>query len=140
METIETNDLRKNRFGALQTGLTYWARFVVWVQGLYYMLMGVWPIMSITGFEEITGPKTDVWLVKTVGLLLVVIGFVLILAVYRRHIRFEVAILGIGSALALIVIDFVYVFSGVISPIYLLDAMFQILIVVGWIRRNDSYT
>jgi hypothetical protein len=143
METTETNfanDTNPKRFGDfLQIGLTYWARYVVWIQGVYFFLMGLWPILAISSFEAITGPKTEVWLVKTVGLLLVIIGFVLIIAAYRGRIRLEMAILGIGSALALIVIEFVYVTTGVISPVYLLDSIIQILLVVGWIRRVESY-
>jgi hypothetical protein len=144
METTETNftnHTRPNKFGDfLQIGLTYWARYVVWIQGVYFFLMGLWPIMSISSFEAVTGPKTEVWLVKTVGLLLIVIGFVLIMAAYRGRIRFEMAILGIGSALALIIIELVYVTTRVISPIYLLDSIILILVVVGWIRRDESYT
>jgi hypothetical protein len=143
METSEnsfTQGIRKNKVGeTVQTAFTYWARYVVWIQGVYYLLMGLWPILSISGFEAVTGPKTEVWLVKTVGLLLIVVGFVLIIAAYRRQIRFEMAILGIGSALALTVIELVYVTTGVISPVYLLDAFVQILMVAGWIRRDDSY-
>jgi hypothetical protein len=142
METTSfTDDSRAKKIGgSIQTGLNYWARYVVWIQAVYYLLMGMWPMLSMSGFEQVTGPKTDVWLVKTVGLLLVVIGFVLIIAAYRRYIRFEIAILGIGCALTLVVIELVYVTTGVISPVYLLDAIFQILLVVGWIRRDESYT
>jgi hypothetical protein len=62
------------------------------------------------------------------------------MAAYRGRIRFEMAILGIGSALALIIIELVYVTTRVISPIYLLDSIILILVVVGWIRRDESYT
>ena len=44
------------------------------VQGVYFLLTGVWPLLSIRTFEAVTGPKVDRWLVKTVGLLVAVIG------------------------------------------------------------------
>ncbi|RJQ65710.1 MAG: hypothetical protein C4519_27390 [Desulfobacteraceae bacterium] len=125
--------------GAVQFALNYWARFVVWIQGLYYLVMGLWPVLNIGSFEEVTGPKTDLWLVKTVGILIVVCGFVLVLSAYRRRIRLEVAFLGIGIALALIIIELVYVTIGTISPIYLLDAVVQALLIVGWFRRGGPY-
>lgn len=47
--------------------------FLVWLsllQGLYYSISGIWPLLSIDTFMAVTGPKTDIWLVKTVGVLL----------------------------------------------------------------------
>ena len=38
-------------------------------QGAYYLLTGVWPLVSIGTFQRLTGPKADRWLVKTVGVL-----------------------------------------------------------------------
>jgi hypothetical protein len=38
-------------------------------QGVYYLLTGVWPLPSIGSFQRVTGPKTDLWLVRTVGVL-----------------------------------------------------------------------
>lgn len=55
-------------------------RYVCLTQGIYFMLAGVWPLVNIHSFEVITGPKVDVWLVKTVGLLVAVIGAVLLLS------------------------------------------------------------
>jgi hypothetical protein len=48
------------------------------VQGIYFFLTGVWPLISMRTFLRITGPKTDLWLVKTVGLILAVMGAVLV--------------------------------------------------------------
>lgn len=112
------------------------SRHVIWLQGVYYLAFGLWPLFSMATFVAATGPKTDVWLVKTVGLLLVIPGLVLILAAYRRQIDLPIVTLGIGVALVLISIELVYVFSKVISPIYLVDTIFQILFIIGWLRRR----
>jgi hypothetical protein len=40
------------------------ARFVPWIQGLYYTISGMWAQVSIDTFMMVTGPKTDIWLVK----------------------------------------------------------------------------
>jgi sulfite exporter TauE/SafE len=84
-------------------------------------------------FEKVTGPKTDHWLVKTIGLLLVVIGLALITGGVRRTITPEMAILGVGTAGALLGIDVFYVSIKKISRIYLLDAVAELILIVGWI-------
>jgi hypothetical protein len=70
-------------------------------QGAYYLLTGVWPLVSIGSFQRVTGPKTDLWLVKTVGLLISVIGGVLGLAGWQRRDSLDSRLLGAGSAAGL---------------------------------------
>ena len=102
------------------------------VQGWFYVLTGVWAIVDIDSFQRVTGPKTDLWLVKTVGALVIVIGAALIAAAHERRFGLPVLIVAIGSALGLAAIDLVYVLGGRISPIYLLDAAAEIAIVLVW--------
>src|SRR5436305_6669143 len=84
-----------------RAGQSGWLTGVLWVQGLYYLATGVWPLVSMDTFLMVTGPKTDLWLVDTVGVLVGVIGLVLLLAAARRHATAEVVVLALGSALAL---------------------------------------
>ena len=44
-------------------------RVILFAQGLYYLITGVWPFLSMASFQAITGPKVDGWLVKMVGAL-----------------------------------------------------------------------
>ena len=108
--------------------------FLAWFQGLYYAVAGIWPILHIDSFMMVTGPKTDIWLVHTVGLLLVAVGVVLCLAAYRQRLTLEMIVLAAGAALALIGIELVYVWKGTISTIYLLDAALETLLIAGWLR------
>ena len=71
------------------------------------------------------------WLVKTVGIILAVIGAVLIFAQVNAEINTSLIILALGSALSLAVVEFIYVAKRVISPIYLGDAFLE-LILIGW--------
>jgi hypothetical protein len=108
----------------------------VWrVHALYNVVTGVWPILHIRSFEAMSGPKTDSWLVKTVGALVGVIGGVIAMAGARKRITPEVVGLAIGSSASLAAIDVVYVSRGRISRVYLLDAMLEVLLIVGWIIR-----
>lgn len=102
------------------------------IQGGYFFLTGVWPLVDIESFQWVTGPKTDLWLVRTVGLLIAVVGGVLLLAGYRRSDTAEVRLLAIASAAALTFIDVFYVSIDVISPIYLLDAAGEVVLIAGW--------
>jgi hypothetical protein len=107
------------------------ARLAV-MQGLYYVATGLWPLVSMRTFERVTGPKADDWLVKTVGVLVTVIGGVLVVAGARGSRAPEVALLGAGSALGLAGIDAVYSLKGVIAPIYLADAALEVGLAAGW--------
>jgi hypothetical protein len=101
------------------------------IQGIYLFVTGIWPILSMGTFLKVTGPKTDLWLVKTVGIILAVIGAVLIYSQINAEINASIIVLAIGSALSLTIVEFVYVAKRVISPIYLGDAVVE-LIFIGW--------
>jgi hypothetical protein len=114
-------------------------RRVWYFQSVYYILTGASPIVSMRFFELLTGPKTDLWLVKTVGLLAVVIGITIGLAARRRSATVETIVLSVLSAVAFASIDIVYALLGTISRIYLADAVLEIAIVaavLGFSRRR----
>ena len=108
------------------------SRLVALTQGLYFAATGLWPLVSIMTFQMVTGPKTDLWLVRTVGVLVFVVGTVLIVAALRRRITPEILLLAVGSALGLAAIDVIYASRGRISPIYLLDAAAELIVVAVW--------
>ena len=100
------------------------------LQGAYYLVTGVWPIIHLSSFEAVTGPKVDDWLVRTVGLPAAAIGITLLVGVRRRETpTATLGILALSSALAFAAIDFWYGLRGVISPIYLADGVVEL----GWI-------
>ena len=103
------------------------------VQGIYYIAAGLWAIFDIYSFQLVTGSKTDLWLVHTVAVLVFVSGAVLLSAVLNRRISHEIVVLAVGSALGLMFIDLIYVSAGVISPIYLLDALVEFALAAGWL-------
>lgn len=103
-----------------------YVRWVLGVQAGMYILTGVWPLLHMPSFEAVTGPKTDDWLVHTVGLLLAVVGAVLLAASRRREIDRLFVGLAIGAALALAGIELVYVVNETISRIYLLDTAIEL--------------
>ena len=102
------------------------------VQGVYYLITGSWPIIHINSFLEITGPKTDLWLVRTVGVLITAIAISLFIAVWTKNIPPSIITLAILSALGLMLIDIIYVSNKTILPVYLLDACAELLLIALW--------
>lgn len=115
-------------------------RTVLGAQLLYYMATALWPLLHLESFMFITGYKQDLWLVKTVGALLIPVSvtmlFHLIVATDHR----SVVILAASCTVAFMSIDCYYALSGIISDVYLLDAGVQLLFLLGWmivvIRKN----
>src|SRR5688572_12925168 len=117
------------------------ARHLLQGQAAYYVLTGAWALVDIGSFQKVTGPKVDTWLVKMVGMLVVVIGAVLGLASRRRGVSPEIATLAAGSAAAFTSIDVFYVARRRISPVYLLDALAEVLLMAAWglaLRRTGT--
>jgi hypothetical protein len=107
-------------------------RFTAYTQAAFYVVTGVWPLLDMRTFQAVTGPKTDHWLVKTVGACVAVVGGVVGLAASRNRVTPEIALLAAGTAAALTGIDVVYVAKGRISPIYLLDAVGESALIAMW--------
>jgi hypothetical protein len=81
----------------------------------------------------VTGYKTDIWLVKTVGAILVSVSLCMVTHLFIRTDHLPVVILSACSSLAFISIDFYYALNDIISDIYLADGFAQIIFLSGWI-------
>lgn len=102
------------------------------LQGLFYAATGVWGLVDLASFQAVTGPKTDLWLVRAVAVLVLVVGGVLLVAAARLRVGFELVLLAAGCALGLAAIDVVYVSAGTIRPVYLLDAAAEVVLALLW--------
>jgi hypothetical protein len=104
-------------------------------QGVYYLASGIWPLISLRTFERVTGPKTDDWLVRTVGVLAAAVGGVLAArSLGAGGTAGPDPALGVATAVAFGTVDAVYGGTGRISKVYLADAAVQLLIVAAWLR------
>jgi len=119
-----------------------WVTGLLWLQGIYYFVTGVWPLVSIRTFQMVTGPKTDNqptgleadhWLVMTAGVLITAMGASLLSAAWRRSGSVEIVVLAIAAAVGLTAIDVIYVYRQVIEPIYLVDAAGEVVLILGWL-------
>lgn len=103
------------------------------MQGLYWLVTGIWPFLHLKSFVWVTGPKQDYWLLYTVAVLITVIGAVLLAAGLRRQVTAEIKWLGIGGAAGLAGIDIFYALNDVIRDIYLLDAAGEGILILLWL-------
>jgi hypothetical protein len=107
-------------------------RWLAAVQSAYFLFTGVWPLIHLQSFMAVTGPKDDIWLVETVGVLVAAIGAGIGVAAWRDRISAEVITIAVASAIGLATIDTIYVVRGRIDAIYLLDVATEAVIVAAW--------
>lgn len=115
-------------------------RPVLRAQAAYYVLTGLWPLLHLPSFELVTGPKTDDWLVRMVGLTTVVIGATLWAGARPPRPVGPIAFLAAGTAASFAAVDLVYGLDGRIRAVYLLDAVVELALLlalaVGWWRMR----
>lgn len=106
---------------------------LAWIQSVFYTTTGLWPLFDIDSFMLVTGPKVDLWLVRTMGALLALTGLVLGRAAKRKSVPGELVMIAGGQAGVLALVDIVYVLIHRISPVYLADAVVEIILASLWI-------
>ena len=109
------------------------ARLLARVQGAYYAFTALWALVDLDSFQRVTGPKTDLWLVRTVAALILVVALALVSMSRRTPVPPDARLLGAAAALALGAVDVVHVLGGVIARIYLLDAAAEAALAVAWL-------
>lgn len=102
-------------------------------QSAYYLLTAIWPLVDIESFMQVTGPKEDIWLVKTVSVLLLPIALAFAAGIFAKVPILIMALLSAGCAAGLAVIDFYYTGNGTISLVYQIDGYAQIFFMLAWI-------
>jgi hypothetical protein len=112
-------------------------RAALTAQGGYYVVTGVAPFVSRRAFEAVTGPKTEWWLVQTVGAIVTVVGGALVSGAGSGRVTRELRGLAAGCAAGLAGIDVFYVMRRRIAPTYLLDAAAQVAF-LAWLARGDA--
>jgi hypothetical protein len=105
------------------------------IQGIYYVGTGIWPLLHMRSFLRVTGPKTDLWLVQTVGLLVSCMGAQMLLASRKRNVPSEVAFLAPAAAVSLAAVEVWHVARKTIPPVYLADAVAELALAALWRRR-----
>ena len=103
------------------------------MQGVYTLLTALWGLIDIDSFMAVTGPKTDIWLVKTVSVILVAIGVALLSFLWVQSDPLPAILLGLLTSAGLAAIDFYYSGREVISWVYALDGIAEALFTLVWL-------
>jgi len=106
------------------------SRLVCAFQGSYFVATGVWPLVHLRSFLALTGPKTDLWLVQSFGLLVASVGVALLRAWVKRTPEASLPV-GACTAAAMVMADGIA--ARAVSPIYLIDMAPELLFLVGWL-------
>lgn len=107
-------------------------RYLGTVQCVLYAFTALWALIDIGSFMEVTGLKTDIWLVKTVAFLLLSTSATLAFALYSENFTPPVAALAMMNAGSLAAIDIYYVINETIPRVYLIDAGIEVVYFVAW--------
>ena len=101
-------------------------------QGMYIFLTAVWPLVDIKSFMLITGPKTDIWLVKTVAVSLICISLLFLLS-SRMGEELRVSFTAFVFSFGFAYIDFYYTLNNTIKWVYALDGIVESLFGLLWL-------
>jgi len=108
-------------------------RLTLQIQTIYYLVTAVWPLVDMDSFMAVSGQKTDIWLVKTVAVLLLAISCSFIAQLIAKTNPWPVSMLATACCTVLIVIDCYYALSDIISNVYLVDAGVQSVFLLLWL-------
>jgi hypothetical protein len=107
-------------------------RWALGAHAAYFVLTGVWPLLHIRSFMAVTGPKRDIWLVKTLGALVTAIGVILLRSSLTRAARRESELVALATSASLGGCDVYYALKRDVSPVYLLDGAIDLVLAAYW--------
>ena len=108
------------------------------LQGGYYLLGGLWPLVNFRSFEAVTGPKPDRFVTEVASALYVAIGTSLV-AAGRRPAR-QLRVLALLTALASAGFDLRH--RPAVRPIYTAEAALEGVLLLAslreWIKASEE--
>ena len=107
-------------------------KYALLIQGMYVLLTAVWALVDIQSFMVITGPKTDVWLVRTVAVLLICISLFFLLSSKKSE-EPRVTLTALVFSFGLAYIDFYYTLNNTIRWVYALDGIVESMFGLLWL-------
>ena len=108
-------------------------QYLLAIQGIYTFITAVWPIVHIESFMLVSGPKSDIWLVKTEGVTLMAIGVCLLTGVFAKGDYWPLAALALFTSIGLAYVDFYYALNDTIWDTYMADGVIQIIFATCWL-------
>jgi hypothetical protein len=101
-------------------------------QSIYYLAISAWPLLHVDSFMWVTGYKTDLTLVQLVAAITLAISLLFLSDTHRKEPARGTVLLAIIVAIEFGTMDLLYGITGVISRVYLIDAVVQMSFLVLW--------
>lgn len=110
--------------------------YIPLIQGIYFFITLVWPVIHIESFMWVTGWKTDIWLVKTVSALLLPYSLICFwIAFNQKSISSLIILTMLTTGLGLATVEIYYYLNGTIRWVYFVDALLQLVFIIWWLLQ-----
>ena len=105
------------------------------IQGVYLLIIALWPLLHLSSFLTITGIESDSWMLRTTGVYVLAVSFCLLLSYYLRKYSWPVTIMAIMTAVGCLYMDGYYYYRHDQLPltVYIVDFVVQLAFVICWI-------
>jgi len=102
--------------------------------GLYYVAIGLWPLLSMQSFSAATKLSHHLDLVQAVAIAWASLGLALL--VFSRSLKIVpyLAVVSTFAGSMLALAEIILVTAGLLSPLFLVQAMSEMLIGFTWMR------
>ena len=107
-------------------------RYLIIAHGLYLTIGGLWPLFYLQGFEAVTGPKVEDFLVRTIALILLLTAVVLFLQLRKPKAEQSAIAMAAGVSFILGLVGIITAAGGWIRPIYFADGAIHLLFAMSW--------
>jgi len=107
---------------------------IITVQGLYYLITGVWPVLGIEPFTAAAGPGQGIGLAPLSAALTCVIGLSLVVAATGAQVALPTWVLSLGSTVVLASLNLLFTVTGDLPARYLLEAALEFLLLALLLR------
>lgn len=103
------------------------------LHGIYLMITALWALLFLNSFVKITGIKTDIWLVKTIAILLLPYSLLFMWKSTHTPKLPVVNVVAVMLCMGLTTINAYYYAEGVLGTFYMIDAWIEIFLSVWWL-------
>jgi hypothetical protein len=107
---------------------------VPFVQGFYYVLVGLTPLLAGGRAGTNLWPDSDSGMQRAIGLIVAAVGVLLLAAARKGGAAAETGRVAVATAVVLAVADVAFFVRGMLPNVYLLDAVIQVGFVCWWAR------
>lgn len=117
--------MSRGKRSSLLTLLLYW-------QGIYYGVTGIWALVALGSFSRLTGDSGDPFDMRSISALALVLGIAFIRgAMLEKYLVFAGWLL-LGSALAVIIPELIY-FDEIWGTLFLADLLEEVCVAIATI-------